>query len=340
MSISFIGKFCLIILVIHFIKWYLLQKGEITIDHPRTISKTTEVYKRIIHRFPMDHPLIPYIENRMYSLEAGYAGETYVDNFLKQIPFSKYFAILKDLHIPISDSSYLQLDTIILTPKYLAILEIKNIRGKVSFQSNPEQLLRELDGEIHAFKCPEQQIIRHAQKLTLLLSSLKIQIPVKSFIVFASTKTIVTQPPKTVKAIMGCDIANHINLLHALPDVLSITKFKHLLNYFTTNATEFIPKPLSYIHPLDLKDLKKGLLCGKCYRFVEANCPSCGTLKKTMQHEALEDWFYLYKETISNKECREFLNLKDKHAASYLLKNSKLYPVNHTKSRYYVIQKK
>ncbi|MCM3358222.1 hypothetical protein M3627_09375 [Psychrobacillus sp. MER TA 171] len=59
-----------------------------------------------------------------------------------------------------------------------------------------------------------------------------------------------------------------------------------------------------------------------------------------MQQQALEDWFYLYKETISNKECMEFLKLKDKHAASYLLRNSRLYPINNTKSRYYVIQKK
>nr|WP_298469750.1 nuclease-related domain-containing protein [uncultured Psychrobacillus sp.] len=276
----------------------------------------------------------------MYNLEAGYAGETYVDNFLKQIPFLRQHAILKDLHLPIHDSSYLQIDTLILTQKYLAILEIKNIRGKISFQRNPDQLIREINGEITAFKCPEQQIIRHAQKLTSLLNSLKIQLPVKNFIVFASTKTIVTQPPKLVRAVMGCDIATHINSLHALPDILSVTKFEHLLNYFTVNTTEFIPKPLSHIHPLDLKDIKKGLLCGKCFQFVEGNCSSCGTLKKTMQQQALEDWFYLYKETISNKECMEFLNLKDKHAASYLLRNSRLYPINNTKSRYYVIQKK
>ncbi|WP_342560776.1 nuclease-related domain-containing protein [Psychrobacillus sp. FSL W7-1457] len=311
-----------------------------TIDQPRGIPKTIEVYKRSIHRLPNQHSLTPLLENRIYSLEAGYAGETYVDNFLKQIPFSKHYAILKDLHLPISDSSYLQLDTIILTPKYLALLEIKNIRGKISFQRNPEQLIREIDGETTAFKCPEQQIIRHAQKLTFLLNSLKIQLPVKSFIVFASTKTIVIQPPKLVKAVMGCDIATSINSLHILPDVLSVNKFKHLLNYLTLHATEFIPKPLSHIHPLDLQDIKKGLLCGKCFQFVEGNCPSCGTLKKIMQHDGLEDWFYLYKETISNKECMEFLNLKDKHAASYLLRNSRLFPINNTKSRYYVIQKK
>ena len=59
-----------------------------------------------------------------------------------------------------------------------------------------------------------------------------------------------------------------------------------------------------------------------------------------MQHQALEDWFYLYKESISNKECVDFLNLKDKHMASYLMRTSRLYPVNNTRSRYYVIQKR
>lgn len=318
----------------------LYKKGEINIDQPRSIPKTIEVYKRSIHRLSTQHPLIPHIENRIYSLEAGYAGETYVDNFLKQIPFSKHYSILKDLHFSISDSIYLQIDTIILTPKYLAILEVKNIRGKISFQRNPEQLIREIDDQITAFKCPEQQVIRNTQKLALLLHPLKIQIPIKSFIVFASTKTIVAQPPKQVKAVMGCDIATHIDSLNALPDVLSITKFQQLIKYLMIHSTEFVPKPLSHSYPLELTDIKRGMLCSQCFQFIEGNCPTCGTLKKIMQHQALEDWFYLYKESISNKECEDFLNLKDKHMASYLMKTSKLYPVNNTRSRYYVIQKR
>ncbi|MET0959676.1 MAG: nuclease-related domain-containing protein [Psychrobacillus psychrotolerans] len=42
--------------------------------------------------------------------------------------------MFKDLHIQIDSNSYLQIDTLILTKKYIALLEIKNIRGKKPFK--------------------------------------------------------------------------------------------------------------------------------------------------------------------------------------------------------------
>ncbi|WP_391119093.1 hypothetical protein [Psychrobacillus sp. L3] len=58
-----------------------------------------------------------------------------------------------------------------------------------------------------------------------------------------------------------------------------------------------------------------------------------------MQKQAMEDWFYLVKNTISNRECVYFLELKDKYAANYLLNKVGLHPVNDHKSRHYVLQR-
>ena len=101
----------------------------------------------------MTHQLRQKIENKINMTEAGYSGECYVDNFLKQVTFPKHFAILKDIHIPMNENSYLQIDTLIITRKYITILEIKNIKGKILFQRTPEQLIRELNGVITTFKC-------------------------------------------------------------------------------------------------------------------------------------------------------------------------------------------
>ncbi|WP_422194918.1 nuclease-related domain-containing protein [Psychrobacillus psychrotolerans] len=80
-----------------------------------------------------------------------------MDNFLKQVSFPKSYAILKDLHIKIYSNSYLQMDTLILTKKYIALLEIKNIRGKIAFQKNPDQLISEFDGEVTPFNAPNSK---------------------------------------------------------------------------------------------------------------------------------------------------------------------------------------
>lgn len=294
----------------------------------------------MLWRLPRHHPTCLEIENKIRAIEAGYAGESYVDNFLKQVNFPKHYAILKDLHIPISPHNYLQVDTLILTRKYIAVLEIKNIRGKLLFQKNPDQLIRVLDEESTAFKCPEQQIKRHVNNLQTLLNSLKIDIPIKSLIVLAYSKTHVVLPPKDTTIVMGCDISEYINNYNQYSDIISTTKFQQLLNSLLSKSTEFTPKPIAQTYPLELSQIKTGLFCPKCFNKINntSTCPSCKTPKIIMQTQAIEDWFYLVKHTITNRECVYFLELKDKFAANYLLKKLNLHPVNNNKSRYYVLQ--
>ncbi|MFJ8065436.1 nuclease-related domain-containing protein [Psychrobacillus sp. NPDC096426] len=277
----------------------------------------------------------------MRSAEAGYKGECYVDNFLKQVNFPKHSAILKNLHFQLHENNYVQLDTLILTKKYIAILEIKNIRGKISFQKNPDQLIREVDGVTTPFKCPEQQLKRQVKNLQTLLQTLKITLPIKSFIVLAYSKTHVVLPPQYTKIVMGCDLFNHIDDYNQLPDTISTVKFQQLLNYLISQSRDFIPKPLAQTYPLSVSHIKTGLFCPNCAIKLKdrTKCPNCKIPKLLMQKQAIEDWFYLVKDTISNRECVYFLELKDKYAASYLLKKLDLQPMNHYKSRYYVMQK-
>ncbi|WP_246096976.1 nuclease-related domain-containing protein [Psychrobacillus soli] len=299
------------------------------------------MYKRLLHRISKNQSLYLEIEKKIRAIEAGYSGESYVDNFLKQVNFPKHYAILKDLHIQIDENNYLQIDTLILTKKYFAILEIKNIRGKIYFQRNPNQLIREIDGETTPLKCPEQQLKRHVQKLKLLLQQYKVNIPIKSLIVLAYSKTHVVLPPQYANITMGCDISHHIEEYNQLPDAISTQKFHQSLTNLLSRSNEFIPKPLAKVYPLELSHIKIGLFCPNCHVKInnQRNCINCNTPKKIMQQQAIEDWFYLVKDTISNSECVYFLELKDKFAANYLLNKMALHPVNHHKSRYYIMQK-
>lgn len=313
------------------------KERSIFIDNSRILPKSIQIYKRLLHRLPSNHPIRQEIEAKIHMAEAGFVGECYVDNFLKQVTFPKHYAILKDIHIALHKHSYLQLDTLIITKKYIAILEIKNIKGKISFQRSPEQLIREWNGEISSFKCPEQQLKRHVQKLHILLKQLKINLPIKSLIVLAYSKTHVALPPQLATITMGCDIATHIEEFNSMPDILSTQAFNKLLSAISLQSTEFIPKPLAPTHQLDRAHIATGLICPSCHLKIttQNHCPSCKISKRLMQQQAIEDWFYLYKDTISNSECVHFLELKDKFAANYLLNKLNLDKISHYKSRRY-----
>lgn len=306
-------------------------------DSLRNPPKHIQIYKRMSHRFPADHPIQKVILTHIKSMEAGYFGESYVDHFLKQILFPKSHAVIKGLHIQIRPGSFLQIDTLIITQKYIAILEIKNIKGRIHFQQNPNQLVRELNGETSTFKCPEQQILRHQKNLEFLMDQLNISIPLEKLIIFAFSSTHIAQPPLHVKVLMGCDISNYLDKLNELPDVVSTSTFKRFVKALTSRSIDFIPKPLAETYSLDWNAIQTGLLCPKCHFkcTTQTHCPSCNIPRKVLQIQAIEDWFYLCKDTISNKECVDFLQLKDKYAASYLLKTLKLSSINNNKSRHY-----
>lgn len=316
-----------------------IEKEECVIDITRKFPKSIPIYRRILQRLPIYHPTYIEVEKRIKAIEAGFHGECYVDNFLKQVPFPKSFAILKDLHIKIDSNSYLQMDTLILTKKYIGLLEIKNIRGKIDFQKNPDQLIREFDGEVTPFKCPEQQITRQTKKLQVLLKELKIDLPIKKLIVLAYSKTHVVLPPKYTTIVMGCDISIYMDDYNQLPDVLSTTKFNQLSRQLAAKSFEYIPPSIAQTYPVKLADVKTGLICPICKRKVSAQlkCPTCKVGKLLLQQQAVEDWFYLMKGSITNRECVYFLELKDKHAGNYLLNKLPLQPVNNYKLRYYVM---
>lgn len=315
------------------------EKEECIIDIPRKPPKSILIYKRILQRLPNYHPTYLEIEKRMKATEAGFHGESYVDNFLKQVNFPRNYAILKDIHIQVTPSSYLQIDTLILTKKYVGLLEIKNIRGKIAFQKNPDQLIREFEGETTPFKCPEQQINRQTKKLQSLLQELNIDLPIKKVIVLAYTTTHIVLPPKYTTIVMGCDIPLYIDDYNQLPDVISTAKFNKLSRQLASRSFEFIPTPITHTYPVNLSDVKTGLICPTCLMKMkgQVKCRSCKTPKLVMQQQAVEDWFYLMKSSITNSECVHFLGLREKHAGNYLLNKLSLQPVNNHKLRYYVM---
>ena len=306
-------------------------------DIPRKSPKSIPIYRRILQRLPIYHPTYIEVEKRIKAIEAGFHGECYVDNFLKQLPFPKSYAILKDLHIQIDSNSYLQMDTLILTKKYIALLEIKNIRGKIAFQKNPDQLIREFDGEVTPFKMPRTANSTSNKKTPGTPKGIKNRSTYKKSHCSCQQQNTCSTSSKIYHNCYGCDISTYMD--DQLPDILSTTKFNQLSRQLAAKSFEYIPPSIAQTYPVKLADVKTGLICPICKRKVsgQLKCPTCKVGKLLPQQQAVEDWFYLMKGSITNRECVYFLELKDKHAGNYLLNKLPLQPVNNHKLRYYVM---
>lgn len=286
---------------------------------------------------PEEHPLYKEIESRITRIRAGYSGETYVDNFYKNIEFPCPYFIFKDINIQTSTSTKAQFDTLIITPMFICILEIKALKGRIAFQKTPAQLINEVDGVKTSLKCPEEQLKRHERRLVKWLNWNQINLPVKSAIVFAFSSTIVDLPPKYSNIMMGCDVGSYIEDLFDLPPTLTKQKFNFLIKSLQQAKTDYSPTPLVSMFPIQDSEIVKGLLCPQCSINIGTlyKCPTCKISRKVIISNALEDWFYLMKSTITTRECLDFLQLRDKTSASHILNRANLIPKNNGRYRFY-----
>lgn len=69
------------------------------------------------------------------------------------------------------------------------------------------------------------------------------------------------------------------------------------------------------------------------------HCPACKTNDLNAYKDALTTYFLLYKDSITNKECREFLLLNNRHEANKILSKSNLIKQGNNKSTIYKMKK-
>lgn len=313
-----------------------MKRSVSPIDFERTEPHIIHAYTRVLHRLPPEHPSQHDILSKIDMTRAGFNGECHVDRFLKQVNFTEPYAILKEVNLKSESHSFISIDTLIITQSYICVLEIKTIKGILKFQSNPPQLLKDVDRVITPLKCPEQQLNRNVKRLNKWLEKYGISLPIHSYIVLPYSKTHVALPPKFAKIIMGCDISSYIEELNEYLPIISRETFDKLVSLINECQTSYFPPPLSYRYPIKYDHIQKGLLCSFCFTTIkeEKKCPSCKKSTKHAKKEAVEDWFYLWKDSITTRECMEFIGLNE-DAASYLLRRLNLVPVGNGRGRKY-----
>ncbi|MEC1179223.1 nuclease-related domain-containing protein [Metasolibacillus meyeri] len=103
-----------------------------------------------------------------------------------------------------------QIDTIFLCEKFLLIVEIKNIAGRIDFNETCHQFTRTLeDGSMQGFRNPLDQVRRHQRMLQQLTPTL----PVIYVIVLAHPKTIIGHLPQSEPIIHSSGLEFYIRKL-------------------------------------------------------------------------------------------------------------------------------
>ena len=167
--------------------------------------------------------------------------------------------------------------------------------------------------------------------------------PIQStgMIVMANNKTSVKNTPSEMPIMYAKHLPLHFRTREDGKVVLTDNQFYSLIEKLSQDQQQFNPYPLCERYRIDKADINKGIICSACNSKMDRLnhmvwiCPACELESKQPFVEGLKDWFMLMKNTISNEECRDFFQLKDKYAANYVLKSLPLKRVGKSRASIY-----
>lgn len=308
------------------------MNGGLSINIVRSKPTLLTALPRLIARLPSNYPYIESINlpKRLYQLEAGFSGESKVDHYLQKIYAPELPIILTNVELTLSTNYSFQIDTLLITRQTVFILEVKNIKGKLFFKSNPHHLLREIDGEETIMECPITQLNIAKDNLSIWLAQRGIEVNISGIVVLANNQAIVKEAPSNSPITYIKRLAIILREINQMPPIYNVQDVQMIAKLIQANQTSYRVYPLCNYFKIDPNLLKKGQLCSLCnqtliYRNHKTHyCIKCKLVVANQPEQAIKDWFMLISDSISNEQCRHFLQLKSAHEAYYVLKSLNL----------------
>lgn len=296
---------------------------------PRSTPEIILKLQALNRRLDPTHSKQPRILQDLIKRKRGYTGEQNLDKYLEYLP-KKDYLFLCDLKL-VADHLIFQIDTLVLTPYLIVIIESKNFFGTLFFDQHTKQMLRTYKGETEAFPDPITQT--HRQKIQLLhwFQENKIRpAPVETLVSIGDPSTILqTNPDKHAifqKILQAEQIPERIQQLEKQ------SKDKILSPYMLQRISECL---LAQLQPTDATDilekcqippteLLQGVRCPSCTHIpihrTHGNwyCPRCHQPNQKAHQQTIRDQLHLTT-SLSNKQCRRLLQLNSINTTTRLL---------------------
>jgi hypothetical protein len=300
----------------------------------------------LIPRLHPSHTEIPRIREEFRVRKAGYGGEKHFDKHLLDFKPQYPHAILHDICLK-QNGVYFQMDSILITPAFILIIEVKNIAGKIIVKSNPTQFIQESPtGERKVLKNPIAELDRKQLFLTEWLRQRKIDIPISGLVAFAFTNELILENVPETKIAFTNEVPTYLYSLPVHKEIMSKDAIRKLAFELKNNHQEYDPFPLTKLMNISSTDILPGVICPACnsrgmqWRHRKWACQKCNHRGSDYQGAALADWIYLINNRITNRDFRNFMLLNDRQVTKRFLARSGLSHEGKGKGSFYIMNEK
>jgi Nuclease-related domain len=216
--------------------------GRILIKKQRSKPIIIDKLESLLKRTPSINGNREEIQDALRKHISGYRGEQSLDYFYRYLP-SNNLHFLHGIRILHRDY-YFQIDSLIISPSFILIIECKNITGHINFESPFDPMIRTLNEVREAFDNPVEQVKRQAYHLMEILKALKSpNIPIESLVIMTHPKTITEFHPtykearsKVIKSTGLVTKFEELSSKHK-KELLTPKEIKRTINYLIKNHT-------------------------------------------------------------------------------------------------------
>lgn len=263
----------------------------------------------------------------------GYIGEQKVDYFLEIL--SNQATILQGVYLQTGNKSF-QIDTVVITNHAIFNIETKNFENTVTFDTIHKQFIQNNGKQEKGYRYPITQAETQQHLLMNWLNEHNFHsIPIHYFIAISD--------PGTIIKVVGDQDAIAKIVVHAelLPKRIINTDEKIAVDKSTKiSGYQIGMEILKYCKEQDFdilgkfsvnkSDILTGVQCPKCEVigmlrvFGKWKCHKCGHDSKYAHRKAISNYLLLFGSTITNQECKWFLNIDSRALATRILQSSGL----------------
>lgn len=287
----------------------------------------------LCRRLEDSNPNWNIVKDSISSRQAGHRGEISLDYYIRFLTHKEYQTIRGVRLIIFGEPC--QMDTLVLTPHAAFIIEVKNLRGELSFDENSGQFTQTTEnGGKRSISNPLLQVERQQLQFEKWLHFQNIfSYPVIPLLAISNPSTILNFPK-------GKPHQWKISHSENIP-----TKIKQIEQKYTRRAqpvnVEWLEQRLreedrpGFYNVLKRfgvspNELLTGVMCIKCsnYNMIRKRkrweCLRCGHRSLNADAQAIADYFLLLKSSINTQECCNFLHLENRFQAIGIMKRLEL----------------
>lgn len=301
------------------------------------------MYEALLNRLKENCSKRGEIEEDYKRWRAGYKGELQTDYRLSFLPDKDYW-ILRDLRLK-DGIWHFQVDTLIITPHYILLIEIKNYSGTIYFEKDSEQMIQSKQDKEKAYDNPVLQVEKQKWHLIRWLAAHNFKVPpIFIMVAISNSSTIIkSNDSKFYQYVVKGDVlVDRIKKMESanLIDFFSEKEMKKLSKTLVKMHTPLYPELLK-TYSLAETDLHKGVQCPSCSVFGMRRmkrkwvCPNCTFHSRTAHLPSVVDFFLLIKPTLTNSELSEFLLTQNPRAIGNMLSSMNLSSSGSNKARIY-----